>query len=149
MPVATTLHPVATKLAEEETVLHRFPSSISSFQDTEVWGSPVLLTFFFLHTDMTAIYSTVPVRISLTFCYKSKNTWWRDAAITGGCFSQRPAQLQELLPLSHKGLCSLRCFFHDLVAKSSQHPCNWSVFTAEPSFWLSRDSVPFGMFPLT
>lgn len=61
MPGVTTLHPAAAKQAEEGTVMHRSPSSISSPQDFEVWESSVLFlpSFFFLHTDMTEIYSTI------------------------------------------------------------------------------------------
>lgn len=62
MPVVTTLHPVATKHAEERTVMHRSPSCISSSQDTTLRFGKVqcfLFFLFFLHTDMTEIYSTL------------------------------------------------------------------------------------------
>lgn len=119
----------------------------------EVWESSVLflLSFFSAHRyDRNLFYIIRLIRISLTLCYKTKNTWRRHAAITGGCFIPRLAQPQGLLPLSHEVLCSLKCFFHGLVAnlgkshssKSSQHHCSWSIFTAEPKLLASMRLHP-------
>ena len=122
---------------------------------TPLWGLgkfSASSSFFFFCTqyDRNLFYNIRLMRISLTFCYKTKNTWRRHAAITGGYLIQRLAQPQVLLPLSHKGLCSLRLFFHGLVAnlgkscssKSSQHRCNWSIFTAEPRLLASMRLCP-------
>lgn len=62
MPAVTTLHPVATKLAKEGTVMHRSPSSISSSQDTALSMAKLSAFYpfiFFLHANMTEIYFTV------------------------------------------------------------------------------------------
>lgn len=111
-----------------------------------------LLSFFSAQRyHRNLFYNIRLMRISLTFCYKTKNTRRRHAAITGGCFIQRLAQPQGLLPLSHNGLCSLRCFFHGLVGNlgNSHSPksshgdgSSWSLFPAEPKLLASMRLRP-------
>lgn len=161
MPVVTTLHPVATKLAKEGTVMHRSPSCISSSQDIAlwVWEGSVLFILIFFSADKfkrKLFYSIRSMKISLTFCYKTKNTWKRHAASTGGCFTQAWTAAMVAASLL-KGCAFWDGFLHNLVAnlgkscssKPSQYDCNSSIFTAQAQLLASTGLHPVWLLLLT
>lgn len=101
-------------------------------------------------------YSIRLIKNSLTFCYKTKNTWRRHTTITE-VVSFRSLNNCYGCCLPPKGLCFLRWFFHNLVAnlgrscssKPSQHDCNSSIFTAQPQLLASMRLRPVWLLPLT